>query len=130
MNRFIAVLAGVAALVLLSGCVIREGYYNRYDGGRYAGNYGYSGAYARDYGYDGYDPYDGGSYGGYGYPYYDYYATPFTTFGLGLGLGYYDFGGFSYRRGYGGYYRGGNGGGGFRGGSRNGGGERGGFRGR
>jgi squid-like protein len=126
-------LAGVAALALLSGCVIRDDYDDGY-GGRYAGNNGYGGAYGRNYGYGGYasDPYEGyggyGGYGSYGYPNYDYYATPFTTFGLGLGLGYYDFGGFPYRRGYGGYYGGGNGGGGFRGGSRSGGGERGGFR--
>ena len=118
MKRFIPALAGVAALALLSGCVVREGYYDRYDGGRYTGNYGYGGPYARNYGYDGYDPYDGYGYGGYGYPSYDYYATPFTTFGLGLGLGYYDFGGFGFRGGYGGYR--GNGGGGFRGGSRGG----------
>jgi hypothetical protein len=123
MRRFMPALAGVAALALLSGCVIRDGYYDRYDGERYAGNYGYGGPYARNYGYDGYDPY--GGYGGYGYPNYDYYATPFTTFALGLGLGYYDFGGYR-----GGYYRRGNGGGGFRGGSRSGGGGRGGFRGR
>ena len=108
MKQFIPALAGVAALSLLSGCVY-EGY-----GRPYAGNYdGYGG---RNYGYGdyGYDPYGGyGGYGDYGYPNYDYYATPFTTFGLGLGLGYYDFGGFSFRRGDGGYYRGGNGGGDF-----------------
>src|ERR1700716_3558200 len=72
MNRFIRALACAAALALLSGCVIREGY-DGYDGGRYADNYGYDGANARNYGYDGYDTY--GGYGGYGYPNYDYYAT-------------------------------------------------------
>src|ERR1700676_3183590 len=78
MKRFIPALAGVVALALLSGCVIREGYYDGYDGGHYAGNYGYGEAYTRNYGYDGYDPYDGYGYGGrYGYPNYDYYATPF-----------------------------------------------------
>ena len=94
MKRFIPALVGVAALALLSGCVVGDGYYDGYDGGRFAGNYGYGGANARNYGYDGYgsDPYDGYGYdGGYGYPYYDYYATPFTTFGLGLGLGCWRF---------------------------------------
>ena len=87
-NFTLAVLAGAAALALLSGCAIDD-YYDGYDsyGGAYAGNYPY-----RGYGYDPYYGY-GYRYGGYGYPYYDYYSTPFTTFGLGLGLGYYDFGG-------------------------------------
>ena len=97
MMRFLpAVLAGAAALALLSGCVTDD-YYDGYSGsygGAYAGNYPY-----RGYGYDPYYSY-GYGYGGYGYPAYDYYGTPFTTFGLGLGLGYYDYGGFPYGRGF------------------------------
>ena len=106
MKRF-AALGAAVAVTLLAGCATGDGYYSSgygYDG------YGYDG-----YGYGGYPAY---AYNDYGYvPYYDDYGYPYA-YGptLGLGFGFYDYGG--YRGGYRGDRRFGggiarNGGGGF-----------------
>ena len=103
MTRMVSALGALAALMLVSACAYDDYYDSNY--GVSYGGYGYDPSYGYGYGY---------SYGD--NPLYDdYYGTPLTTFGVGLGAGYYDLGPSRYQRGYlngyggyGGYY--GNGG--------------------
>jgi hypothetical protein len=99
MGRFSA-FGAIAALFFVSACAYDGDYDTSYGVtsyyGGYDGGYGYDSYYAPGYPY-GYNPlYD------------DYYGTPLTTFGVGLGRGYYDLGP---PRGYRGGYLGGYGGG-------------------
>jgi hypothetical protein len=76
MKRLGPALGAVAALTLLAGCATNGDCY----GGSYAGEYAYDAPYT--YGYDYYDPYYD--------PY--FYGAPYSSLGLGLGFGYYDYG--------------------------------------